>query len=131
MTASMALPEASSLPDISVEKCTGILDLLFEHCGHLHGVSLRLLQTQRFKTYDDLIREVGNQLRVLADSPSAGDRAKLEAILSAHPRLGEKRTSEQSSVEQAQLHTGGSDAAAALMQCNREYEETFPGLRYV
>ena len=127
----MALPHISSLPNASVNECTLILDLLFEQCGQLHELSVPLLRTQRFPTIDDLVRAVGAQLLALADSWSASDREKLDAILSAHPRLGEKKTSEQSSVEQAQLHTGGSDAAAALAQCNRVYEETFPGLRYV
>ncbi|ODQ54321.1 hypothetical protein SAICODRAFT_29485 [Saitoella complicata NRRL Y-17804] len=55
----------------------------------------------------------------------------LLTILSAHPRLGAKKVeSTHSQSEQSSLG-GGPDETQALVQLNREYEDTFPGLRYV
>ncbi|BFZ59550.1 hypothetical protein YB2330_000561 [Saitoella coloradoensis] len=55
----------------------------------------------------------------------------LLTILSAHPRLGAKKVdSIHSQSEQSSLG-GGPDETQALAQLNREYEDIFPGLRYV
>jgi len=71
-------------------------------------------------------------LQELQRSNLESDHKWLEAILSAHPRLGEKKVeSEQSRKEQAQLNQGGSEEAGKLAEFNRKYEERFPGLRYV
>ena len=51
-------------------------------------------------------------------------------ILSAHPRLGAKKVeSAQSQAEQRSL--GGKEERETLERLNEEYEEQFPGLRYV
>ncbi len=57
-------------------------------------------------------------------------------ILGSHPRLGEPKKeslSAQSREEQRKLQEGGGDNAEReeLARLNREYEERFPGLRYV
>ena len=65
------------------------------------------------------------------------DVSAVSAILCSHPRLGEKKVeSEQSRKEQAQLNTAGSGGGGErekeeLARLNGEYEERFPGLRYV
>lgn len=112
-----------------------MLDTLFEPCQQLHTLSLELLQSQKFGSYDELAAAVGEQLTDLYRSRLESDTKWLDAILSAHPRLGEKKVeSEQSRREQAQLNQqggGGAEEAERLAQMNRTYEETFPGLRYV
>jgi 2-oxo-4-hydroxy-4-carboxy--5-ureidoimidazoline (OHCU) decarboxylase len=127
-----ALPPISTLPSLDTEERARVLDLLFEPCTQLHTLSVSLLQEQNFSSYSDLIDAVGNQLRALHQSNLESDHKWIEAILSAHPRLGEKKVdSEQSRKEQAQLNQGGADQAVRLAELNQEYEDKFPGLRYV
>ena len=67
----------------------------------------------------------------LMESVSTSDKVWLDKILAAHPRLGEKKVdSELSRKEQAQFQSGAEEAER-LRKLNEEYEEKFPGLRYV
>lgn len=67
-----------------------------------------------------------------SSSPSAQQQKKLHGILGSHPRLGAKKVeSAQSQAEQAQLNQGGAEEAEKLKALNDEYEQKFPGLRYV
>ncbi|KIW64264.1 hypothetical protein PV04_09211 [Phialophora macrospora] len=126
------LPPISTLPSLDTEERARVLDLLFEPCTQLHTLSVSLLHEQNFSSYSDLIDAVGNQLQELHQSTLESDHKWLEAILSAHPRLGGKKVdSEQSRKEQAQLNQGGADQAERLAELNRAYEDKFPGLRYV
>ncbi|KAK4946729.1 hypothetical protein LTR10_014231 [Elasticomyces elasticus] len=126
------LPPISTLPSLDTEERAKVLDLLFEPCQQLHTLSVSLLREKTFSSYDELIDAVGKQLFDLYESNLESDTKWLDAILSAHPRLGEKKVdSEQSRNEQAQLNQGGSEEAQLLADMNRKYEETFPGLRYV
>ncbi|KAH8167413.1 hypothetical protein CIB48_g805 [Xylaria polymorpha] len=91
-----------------------------------------------FASYAEMIQHIGLLLRQLATSPaSPSSRDKLHSILGSHPRLGAKKVdSAQSRVEQAQLNnntasSSGVGEADRLADLNREYEERFPGLRYV
>ncbi|KAF2972168.1 hypothetical protein GQX73_g1404 [Xylaria multiplex] len=92
-----------------------------------------------FTSYASLIKHIGTLLHQLAISSSSSsspsqppEREKLHAILGSHPRLGAKKVdSAQSRAEQAQLNAGAGDEAERLAALNREYEESFPGLRYV
>jgi len=128
----VSLPPISILASLDVEERAKVLDLLFEPCTQLHTLSVSSLHEQSFSSYDDLIDNVGAQLKALQQSNLESDQRWLEAILSAHPRLGEKKVdSEQSRKEQAQLNQGGSEEADQLAEMNRKYEEKFPGLRYV
>ncbi|OCT44931.1 OHCU decarboxylase [Cladophialophora carrionii] len=127
-----SLPPISTLPLLDTEERARILDLLFEPCTQLHTLSVSLLHEQKFSSYSDLVDAVGQKLQDLRQSDLESDRKWLEAILSAHPRLGEKKVeSEQSRQEQAQLNQGGSDEADKLADLNAKYEDKFPGLRYV
>lgn len=70
-----------------------------------------------------------------ANSPT--DQDVLVGILGSHPRLGRPKTaaaenlSELSKKEQANLNTGAEEQAETLRLLNAEYEEKFPGLRFV
>ncbi|OAL21156.1 hypothetical protein AYO20_11412 [Fonsecaea nubica] len=127
-----SLPPTSTLPTLDAEQRAQVLDTLFEPCQQLHTLSVSLLREQSFPTYDSLIDAVGQQLLGLFRSNLESDQKWLEAILAAHPRLGEKKVdSEQSRKEQAQLNQGGTEEAEKLAAMNRKYEDKFPGLRYV
>lgn len=129
---SYSLPPIASLPDLTTNERVKVLDALFEPCTALHTLSLDLLHTQPFESYNDLIAGVGKQLVELSESISTSDTEWLDKILGAHPRLGGKKVdSEQSKGEQAQLNTGGEEEAEKLRALNAEYESTFPGLIYV
>ena len=74
------------------------------------------------------------------NSDLESDQKWLDAILSAHPRLGEKKVgtlSESSRKEQEAMGKasgGGGDSEEVLERLrglNAEYESVFPGLRYV
>lgn len=125
------LPPVISIPSLTTVERATVLDALFEPCAALHTLSVDLLHTQTFESYDDLITVVGKQLAELRESISTSDKEWLDTILGAHPRLGAKKVdSEQSRGEQAQLHSG-EEEAEALRSLNEEYEKTFPGLIYV
>jgi len=127
----LQLPPISSVPSLSTVERAAVLDALFEPCTALHTLSLDLLHTETFGSYNDLIASVGVQLTDLSESPSTSDTEWLDNILGAHPRLGEKKVeSAQSQAEQAQLNTGGEEANK-LRNLNEEYEKAFPGLKYV
>jgi 2-oxo-4-hydroxy-4-carboxy--5-ureidoimidazoline (OHCU) decarboxylase len=126
------LPSIAVLPKLPSVERAAVLDALFEPCIALHTLSVDFLHTQTFESYNDLIASIGVQLTDLSESTSTSDTEWLDKILGAHPRLGEKKVeSAQSKAEQAQLNTGGVEEASKLRQLNEEYENTFPGLRYV
>jgi hypothetical protein len=126
------LPPIAGVPALSTIERAAVLDALFEPCTALHTLSLDLLHTEKFESYNDLIASAGVQLTDLSESPSTSDTEWLDKILGAHPRLGEKKVeSAQSQAEQAQLNTGGEEEATKLRNLNEEYEKTFPGLKYV
>lgn len=126
-----SLPPIASLPHSPDPTLTHILDLLFEPSPPLHALSLPILRSTTFPSYETLIAAVNAQLSALAASDKPEDVATLSEILCSHPRLGEKKVdSEQSRKEQAQLQ-GGEEEGRKLKALNEEYEEAFPGLRYV
>lgn len=109
-----------------------MLDLLFEPSPPLNTLTLPVLRSTTFPNYEVLITAVNAQLKALASSVSPEDVEKLSEILCSHPRLGEKKVdSEQSRKEQAQLQQGAEEEKEKLANLNKEYEEKFPGLRYV
>jgi len=126
------LPPIADVPALPTVERAAVLDTLFEPCTALHTLSLDLLHTETFPSYNDLIASVGVQLADLSESASTSDTEWLLKILGAHPRLGEKKVeSAQSKIEQAQLNTGGEEEGTKLRELNEEYEKTFPGLKYV
>ncbi|KAH8780846.1 Oxo-4-hydroxy-4-carboxy-5-ureidoimidazoline decarboxylase [Diaporthe sp. PMI_573] len=130
------LPDVTSLPTLPDAQLTAILDLLFEPSDDLHTLALPTLRAITFASYPELADTIRDQLLVIAQSihADANARKPLHSILGSHPRLGEKKVhSSQSAAEQAQLRAGAGaeDEAERLAALNREYEATFPGLRYV
>ncbi|KAF2681549.1 hypothetical protein K458DRAFT_391931 [Lentithecium fluviatile CBS 122367] len=127
-----SLPAVTSLSHLPDEELTTVLDLLFEPSPPLHALSLPVLRSTTFPSYDTLIVAVNAQLTALAQSDKPEDVDKLSEILCSHPRLGEKKVdSEQSRAEQAQLQKGGEEEKEMLAKLNQEYEQKFPRLRYV
>jgi hypothetical protein len=126
------LPPIASVPDLTTIERAVVLDTLFEPCIALHTLTIDLLHTTTFESYDDLITAVGRQMKDLSESNLISDTEWLDKILAAHPRLGEKKVdSEQSRGEQAQLNTGVEEEAEQLRRLNIRYECAFPGLIYV
>lgn len=127
-----SLPPISTLPHASDPELTTVLDLLFEPSPPLNTLTLPVLRSTTFPSYETLIAAVHAQLQALARSPRPDDIQQLSAILCSHPRLGEPKVdSAQSRQEQAQLQQGAADDKEKLAALNREYEAKFPGLRYV
>jgi 2-oxo-4-hydroxy-4-carboxy--5-ureidoimidazoline (OHCU) decarboxylase len=127
-----SLPPVTTLSHLPDDDLAQVLDLLFEPSPPLHELSLPVLKTAVFPTYEILIVAVNAQLAALAQSDDPKDVDKLSEILCSHPRLGEKKVdSEQSRAEQAQLQKGAEEEKEQLAALNHEYEEKFPGLRYV
>lgn len=127
-----SLPAIENVPSCSTEERARVLDTLFETCTQLHTLSVETLGETKFDSYSALIEAVGRQLQSLYESKLESDQKWLDDILAAHPRLGEKKVdSEQSRSEQAQLNQGDSSEGEKLAKLNQEYEEKFPGLRYV
>lgn len=130
------LPPVSTIPSLSALERASILDTLFEPCTQLHTLSVSVLHEHTFSAYDDLITHIASQLDGLLRSDLKSDRDWLDAILAAHPRLGEKKVdSALSRDEQAGLQdrsgSGGEDEAEALRTLNSEYEALFEGLKFV
>jgi 2-oxo-4-hydroxy-4-carboxy--5-ureidoimidazoline (OHCU) decarboxylase len=126
-----SLPPPSTLPHSSDSTLTHVLDLLFEPSPPLHALTLPVLRSSAFPSYDALIAAVHALLTALATSDEREHVDKVSKILCAHPRLGEKKVeSEQSAKEQAGLQ-GGDEESEMLEGLNEVYEEVFPGLRYV
>ena len=126
------LPAISSLPSLPALNYSAVLDSLFEPCSSLHTLCLDRLQNHTFSSYEEMIAEVGSQLLQLASSDSASEREQLNSILSAHPRLGEKKIqSQQSRMEQAHLQSHEEAGQNKLAEMNLVYEKTFPRLKYM
>ncbi|KAH8725945.1 Oxo-4-hydroxy-4-carboxy-5-ureidoimidazoline decarboxylase [Phaeosphaeriaceae sp. PMI808] len=127
-----SLPAISSLPHSDNSTLTTVLDLLFEPSPLLQSLTLPVLRSTTFPSYNVLIIAINTQLGALASSDNPEHISTLSEILCSHPRLGEKKVdSEQSRKEQAQLQQGGEEEKEKLASLNKEYEEKFPGLRYV
>ncbi|OJI96034.1 hypothetical protein ASPVEDRAFT_35355 [Aspergillus versicolor CBS 583.65] len=136
------LPPASSLKEQPQEQQFQALDTLFESSPELHTLMAPVLANQTFSSYASLIDAVGGRMSALSAANSPTDRDILVGILGSHPRLGQPKTaaaggggaehlSELSKKEQANLNTGAEEQAEKLRALNAEYEEKFPGLRFV
>ncbi|KAL5343064.1 Oxo-4-hydroxy-4-carboxy-5-ureidoimidazoline decarboxylase [Aspergillus crustosus] len=133
-----SLPPPSSLKDLPQELQFQTLDTLFESSPELHTLIAPVLSGQIFSSYSSLIDAVGGRMSALSAANSPTDRDILVGILGSHPRLGQPKTtaatehlSELSKKEQENLNTGAEEQAEKLRTLNAEYEEKFPGLRFV
>ncbi|KAE8374072.1 Oxo-4-hydroxy-4-carboxy-5-ureidoimidazoline decarboxylase [Aspergillus bertholletiae] len=135
---SPSLPSPSSLTSLPQEQQFQVLDTLFEPSPELHELMAPILANQTFSSYVSLIDAVGSRMSGLSAANSPIDKAVLVGILGSHPRLGRPKVaaqsehlSELSKKEQAQLNTGAEELGERLRLLNVEYEEKFPGLRFV
>ncbi|KAK3296486.1 OHCU decarboxylase-domain-containing protein [Chaetomium fimeti] len=132
-TATPFLPAIASLPTLAPTAQAATLDLLFEPSPDLHALALPTMRALSFASYDDLIATLRKQLLEIAEVVVGDEegRGRLYGVLGSHPRLGEKRpgvvVGGLSRGEQA--HLQGEEEE--LGRLNKEYEERFPGLRYV
>lgn len=85
-----------------------------------------------FSTYPELIAQVRALLLALPIPATAAELdPSIADIIAAHPRLGSKKVdSAQSQAEQASLQRNAVQLER-VRELNQEYENTFPGLRYV
>ncbi|EEP80121.1 conserved hypothetical protein [Uncinocarpus reesii 1704] len=144
------LPDIDTLPTLPPLHCNEILDTLFERSKPLHSLAESLFLQKECTSYQALIDFVRARLTALASSDNPDDRTILLDILGSHPRLGEKTSppnsgesralqespaqhlSELSRAEQSNLNEKAQEGSAQqLVALNREYEQAFPGLRYV
>ncbi|KXG47377.1 Oxo-4-hydroxy-4-carboxy-5-ureidoimidazoline decarboxylase [Penicillium griseofulvum] len=130
------LPPPSTIPSLPQETQLRVLDTLFEPSPELHKLMIPVLANQTFSSYTNLIDAVGGRMSALSAPNSPTDRDVLFGILGSHPRLGRapanpEHLSELSKKEQAQLNEGAEEQAEKLRALNAEYEEKFPGLRFV
>ncbi|KAM0260161.1 hypothetical protein ACHAQJ_002926 [Trichoderma viride] len=126
------LPPIAALHAYTDLAQTEVLDLLFEPSPAIHATLLPVIRTAVYSSYPDLIDVCQIRLLSLAAKFSETEpHPVLLSVLGSHPRLGEKNIeSAQSAAEQANLQ-GESEEEEELAVLNREYEEAFPGLRYV
>jgi 2-oxo-4-hydroxy-4-carboxy--5-ureidoimidazoline (OHCU) decarboxylase len=123
------LPPISSIPHLPTASHVAILDSLFEPSEALCELSVGLLAERTFGSYDELVAAVGALLEGLLESESARDTEELDRVLSAHPRLGEKKVeSALSRGEQAGLKQGSGEEGEELRALNEDYERGFPGM---
>lgn len=147
---SAPLPPISSFSSLSTGQRIQILDTLFEPSAELHKLMTPVVAQQSFSSYDSLIDAVHGRMQALSAPNSPEDKHVMYGILGSHPRLGEKKPSasapekeqeylsELSRQEQANINTGSGGSAAEnaaqaerLLTLNKEYEDMFPGLRFV
>lgn len=140
---SLTLPSIESLPDLSQQAQTEVLDNLFEPCHTLQAL-LRSgdIFRRTFCSYNEFIEQARLELLGLlarAESLKDGQQydSRVSEIIAAHPRLGAPRAdqpqaqlSEHSLAEQKSMQ-GSAEEAAKLTELNEVYEKKFPGLRYV
>ncbi|RPA85782.1 hypothetical protein BJ508DRAFT_373361 [Ascobolus immersus RN42] len=135
------LPPASALPSLPTQTQEAALSLLFEPSPPL----LSLLQphlSPAAQSWPELINRLRDFLLKHNASVSKGSAEEkvLIEVLGSHPRLGEKKVhSEISRMEQAAMAKASAatpqgdseEVQEKLRVLNKEYEEKFPGLRYV
>jgi 2-oxo-4-hydroxy-4-carboxy--5-ureidoimidazoline (OHCU) decarboxylase len=121
----MSLPTPTSLRTLPDEQIQDVLDILFEPSPSIMALLLPSIRSNSVKSYAELANLVRG---VLLSQPSHSPT--LLEILSSHPRLGaDKVDSTQSQNEQKSL--GNEAEREQLQKLNEEYENAFPGLRYV
>lgn len=121
----MSLPPASDLHSLPDEEIEEVLNLLFEPSKELTSLLIPEIRSHPLSSYKDLSNITRKSLLSLpTDSPT------LLQILSSHPRLGAKKVDSAHSISEQQS-LGTESERAELQELNEEYEEKFPGLRYV
>jgi 2-oxo-4-hydroxy-4-carboxy--5-ureidoimidazoline (OHCU) decarboxylase len=122
------LPHPGVLSSCSTFTQCYILDNLFERSEAIHAELLPLMRSTAWASYEHFVDGCRATLHSLARSDA--NRQQLLAILGSHPRLASKEPIESahSQSEQASLQRQDREYMTRL---NEQYEQTFPGLRYV
>ena len=109
-----------------------VLALLFEPCEALQSLILeQVLKFNSSSSYLEFIEATREVLFKLLSFSSNNADSLIQAIIAAHPRLGAKKVeSKLSRDEQASLKSNQQETEL-LIDLNKTYEQTFPGLRYV
>ncbi|OKL61385.1 hypothetical protein UA08_03501 [Talaromyces atroroseus] len=131
----MALPPIASLSTVPVADQLSAIDTLFEPSPELHALLRPILSDQRFAfaSYDALVDAIYSRMSALSTTSDPETKQALFGILGAHPRLGAAspaHLSELSRREQANINAAN-EQQSALSSLNKEYEDKYPGLRYV
>lgn len=131
----MSLPLSTELSQLSYNDKVAVLDNLFEPCETLTRflISQLFSNGQSYSSYKELIESARDQLlEYLKQAESTIPiKPEIAQIIAAHPRLGASaKLSEHSSNEQKSLQ-GTQQEAQRLKELNNQYEQTFPGLRFV
>ncbi|GMM30608.1 hypothetical protein DAMA08_033530 [Martiniozyma asiatica (nom. inval.)] len=125
-----------------------LLNILYEKCPPLTNFLLPRLRSLEPQPHSvpDLLQFCDNELMQLVlpyipntprEKIEPGERSLLCDIVAAHPRLGVPKNitgeslSEHSNSEQQSLQGGDPKLAEKLLKLNYQYEEQFPGLRFV
>lgn len=128
------LPVLQSLPSLPEKDKVEVLNHLFEPCPTLAQLLLPRVFAVPYDSYSEFIEASRTALLAFLQEEEAKDfvSPKIAKIISAHPRLGpsKDKLSSHSTSEQKSL-LGSEEEAQKLANCNKLYEETFPGLRYV
>lgn len=136
------------LASLSEDEQFQFMDTLFEYSLELHTLMGPDLRSGSFSTYNELVDTVESKLKALSLSQSPADEQMLMKILGSHTRIGRplptstsdgskttaeaKPISAMSRKEQNHLNVSASDKQAEMLSLlNHEYEQTFPGLRFV
>ncbi|KAG6036342.1 hypothetical protein E4U41_005749 [Claviceps citrina] len=127
------LPPIEVLASLPETAQTQALNLLFEPSPAIHSTLVPVIRGAAFSSYTELIDQCRAALLQLAGaSTPSRPNSTLLSVVGAHPRLGAKKVeSAQSNAEQATLQGGEGGEGERLAELNREYEEKFPGLRFV
>ncbi|GAB0132390.1 hypothetical protein EsDP_00000828 [Epichloe bromicola] len=126
------LPPINELASLPETAQTNALDLLFEPSRAIHSTLVPVVRSRSYGSYTELIDHCRLALfELAASSTPASPDPNLLSVVGSHPRLGAKKVdSAQSNAEQANLQGEGGEGEK-LAELNREYEEKFPGLRFV
>lgn len=125
-----SLPPFESFMHGTSEIQNGIVELLFEKSDALNLLIHERVIPSRPIDYIALVQGTREALIDLLNTKSNDGR--IPAIIAAHPRLGASKVDSVSSQkEQASLQAASEIEAEQLKALNQQYEDTFPGLRYV
>lgn len=104
---------------------------LFEPCPVLEELVAARVHPERYALLVPMIEATRRELLLfLAQLAKVHDFAKVDEIISAHPRLGPSRDTLSAHSTSEQRSLGSPEEAAQLVDLNRRYEAVF-GFRFV
>jgi 2-oxo-4-hydroxy-4-carboxy--5-ureidoimidazoline (OHCU) decarboxylase len=107
-----------------------VLEFLFEKSDALNSLIHSRVLPSHPTDYISLVQRTRNALGDLSVTNPSDPNIPL--IIAAHPRLGASKVESASSQkEQESLKAANEQEAHQLKELNQQYEQVFPGLRYV